>query len=206
MMLNKKPFAESCEENKQPILEALKEIFIGEGNLLEIGSGTGQHAVYFSEHLPQLLWQPTEMEEHLAGIKLWMEDAKHNRIKAPGVLDVSTENWPYDEIDFIFTANTTHIVSWPNVQSMFKGVGQVLKQQGLFAQYGPFNYDNKFTSESNVRFDQWLKDRNPVSGIRNFEDLVILAKENNMMLYADYEMPANNRILVWQKMTNNVSS
>ena len=199
-MLNKKPFAESCEQNKQPILEVLKEIFNNPGNLLEIGSGTGQHAVYFSEHLSQLSWQPTEMEDQIVGIKLWMQDAQHNRIKEPEVLNVSTENWLYDDMDYVFTANTTHIVSWPNVQSMFKGIGKVLKQGGLFAQYGPFNYGDKFTSESNKNFDQWLKDRDPVSGIRNFEDLVLLAKENNMMLHADYEMPANNRILVWQKI------
>jgi hypothetical protein len=205
MILDKKPFAESCEQNKQPILGALKEIFNEQGTLLEIGSGTGQHAVYFSEHLPHLLWQPTEMEDQIAGMKLWLQDAQHNRIKKPDVLNVDSESWPYSEMDYVFTANTTHIVSWPCVQSMFKGIAKVLKQGGLFAQYGPFNYDGEFTSESNKSFDQWLKGRDPASGIRNFEDLALLAKENNMVLYSDYEMPANNRILVWQKRTSEVA-
>ncbi len=195
----KKPFAESCEQNKQPILKVLKEVFNKQGNLLEIGSGTGQHAVYFSEHLPHLLWQPTEMEDQIAGMKLWMQDVQHYRIKKPEILNVCDDNWFYDEMDYIFTANTTHIISWSTVLSMFKGIGKVLKQGGLFAQYGPFNYGGEFTSESNASFDQWLKDRDPVSGIRNFEDLVLLAKESNMILHADYEMPANNRILVWRK-------
>jgi len=197
--MNKKPFAESCEQNKLPILEALKEIFNKQGDLLEVGSGTGQHAVYFSEYFPHLSWQPTDVEEQIEGIKLWLQDVPHNRIKEPEVLNVSSENWPYENMDYVFTANTIHIISWPNVQSMFKGVAKALKQGGLFAQYGPFNYSGKYTSESNARFDQWLKDRDPVSGIRNFEDLALLPKENNMMLFADYEMPANNRILVWQK-------
>ena len=195
-----KPFAESCEENKSPILGVLKEIFSRPGQVLEIGSGTGQHAVYFSEHLPDLVWQPTDVEDQINGILMWMEDIKNERIQPPQILDVSNSDWPFDAIDYVFTANTIHIVSWPRVVSMFQGAGKVLKSGGLFAQYGPFNYDGKFTSESNARFDLWLKGRDPESGIRNFEDLALLAKDNGMMLYADYEMPVNNRILVWQKL------
>jgi len=194
-----RPYAESCDENKQPILDVLKEVFCDSGKLLEIGSGTGQHAVYFSEHLPHLSWQPTEMEDQLAGIKLWMQDTAHDRIQSPCILDVSDESWPFDNMDYAFTANTTHIVSWLHVIGMFKGVSKALKSGGQFAQYGPFNYNGQYTSESNARFDVWLKQRDPASGIRNFQNLEKLAADNDMVLVKDFEMPANNRILVWRK-------
>ena len=194
-----RPYAESCDENKQPILEVIKQVFCNSGKLLEIGSGTGQHAVYFSEHLAHLIWQPTEMEDQIAGIKLWMQDADHERIQPPQVLDVSNECWPFNDMDYAFTANTAHIVSWPQVVAMFKGIGTALKSGGQFALYGPFNYNGQYTSESNARFDAWLKGRDPESGIRNFQDLEQLAADNGMVLINDYEMPANNRILVWQK-------
>lgn len=195
----KKPFAESCEQNKHPILQVLQDVFTEPGDVLEIGSGTGQHAVYFTEYLPHLGWQPTELEDQLAGIEMWIQDASHDRIRPPQLLDVNEQPWSYIEMDYVFTANTTHIVSWPRVEAMFRGISNALKQGGLFAQYGPFNYDGKFTSESNARFDQWLKSRDPESGVRNFEDLASLARDNDMMLDADYEMPANNRILVWRR-------
>ena len=199
-MMNR-PYAESCDENKLPILNVIKEVFCDAGKLLEIGSGTGQHAVYFSEHLPHLIWQTSEMEDQLAAIKLWMQDAAHDRIQPPRVLDVIEDNWPFQNIDYVFTANTTHIVSWPHVIGMFKGIAKVLKAGGKFAQYGPFNYDGEYTSESNARFDMWLKNRDPQSGIRDIRDLQALAGEQGMTLIKDYEMPANNRILVWKKMS-----
>ncbi|MDH5471655.1 MAG: class I SAM-dependent methyltransferase [Gammaproteobacteria bacterium] len=198
-MLNK-PYAESCEQNKQPILDVLKTVFTESGKVLEIGSGTGQHGVFFSQQMPHLEWYPTDIEEALPGIRLWINEAGHNRIKMPSVLDVSIEIWPFRNMDYAFTANTTHIVSWPDVKSMFRGVSQSLKTGGIFCQYGPFNYHGQYTSPSNQSFDQWLKNRDPSSGIRNFEDLVLLAKENNMILYTDYEMPANNHILAWQRI------
>ena len=197
-MLNK-PFAESCEQNKQSILDVLKKVFIEPGKVLEIGSGTGQHAIFFTEQLSYLQWFPTDIEESLPAIRLWIKDAGHDRIKMPVILDVNIEIWPFRNMDYVFTANTAHIVSWPEVKSMFRGVSQVLKSGGIFCQYGPFNYNGQYTSPSNEGFDQWLKNRDPNSGIRHFEDMVLLAKENNMILYTDFEMPANNRILAWQK-------
>jgi len=195
-----KPYAESCEQNKDPILEVLKEVFATPGTVFEVGSGTGQHAVYFTQHMPHLYWQPSDLAEQLPGICLWISEAGHNRIHAPHELDVSAEEWPVVLADYVFTANTTHIVSWPQVQDMFAGVGRTLKSGGVFAQYGPFNYAGRYTSESNAQFDQWLKQRDPLSGIRNFEDLVALAQQHDMQLHADYEMPANNRTLVWRKL------
>lgn len=197
-----KPFAESCEQNKQPILDVLKKVFSQPGKLLEVGSGTGQHAVFFSQQLPHLRWQPSDVADVLPGMRLWLNEVDHKRISEPVELDVNMEIWPFRDMDYVFTANTTHIVSWPEVESMFRGISQVLKPGGLFCQYGPFNYNNEYTSASNESFDQWLKQRDPESGIRNFEDLVLLAKKNSMILYTDFEMPANNRILAWQKNTD----
>ena len=194
-----KPFAESSEQNKQPILQVLAEIFTEPGTVFEIGSGTGQHAVFFTEQLPHLRWQPSDLEDQIPGMTLWFAEVDHGRIHSPVVLDVNAPSWPVSEAEYVFTANTLHIVSWPEVQAMFAGVGKILKAGGLFAQYGPFNYGGEFTSESNARFDVWLKNRDPKSGIRNFEDLEQLAKQHGMKLFADYEMPVNNRILVWQK-------
>lgn len=193
-----KPYAESCEQNKHVILNVLRQTFVAPGKVLEIGSGTGQHAVHFTQHLPHLSWQPSDVAEQIPGMTLWFADVAHNRILEPLLLDVN-HHWPDEQFDYVFTANTLHIVSWPQVQAMFAGVGQVLKPNGLWAQYGPFNYGGQFTSESNARFDVWLKNRDPQSGIRNFEDLQMLAEQHGMLLLQDFEMPVNNRTLVWQK-------
>ncbi len=195
-----KPYAESCEQNRQPILEVLKEVFAEPGTVFEIGSGTGQHAVYFTRQLPHLYWQPSDLAEQIPGMCMWIREAGHNRIHAPHELDVSDSEWPVVLADYVFTANTTHIVSWPKVGDMFAGVGRTLREDGLFAQYGPFNYGGRYTSESNARFDQWLKQRDPESGVRNFEDLAELADRHGMQLFRDYEMPENNRTLVWRKL------
>lgn len=196
-----RPYAESCEQNQQVILEVLQQVFTEPGRVLEIGSGTGQHAVFFTRHLPHLSWQPTDIISQLAGIRLWMEDVDHDRIQPPQELDLSNTGWLVDSgFDYVFTANTTHIVSWPLVQSMFRGIAESLKSGGRFAQYGPFNYGGQYTSESNARFDDWLKARDPNSGVRNFEDLQTLAQSHGLKLLDDYTMPANNRILVWTKV------
>ena len=198
--MTKKPFAESCEQNKLPILDVLKQVFTETGNVFEVGSGTGQHAVFFTEHMSHLTWYPSDLAVEIPGMKLWFAEVEHDRIKEPTELDVVADQWPFNDMDYAYTANTTHIVSWAEVIAMFAGIGRLLKSGGLFAQYGPFNYGGQYTSGSNARFDIWLKDRDPKSGIRNFEDLVQLAEENGMKLYMDFEMPANNRILVWQKL------
>ena len=194
-----KPFAESSEQNKEPILTVLQKEFIESGVVLEIGGGTGQHAVYFSSELPHLFWQPTEKAEQLPGILLWMEEAGLANIHGPVELDVSVLPWELDAIDMVFSANTVHIMSWREVKCMFQGIGDVLRIGGKFCLYGPFNYNNAYTSDSNAQFDVWLKGRNPESGIRDFEELNKLALQAGMSLHMDHEMPANNRILVWRK-------
>ncbi|MBT3092404.1 MAG: DUF938 domain-containing protein [Candidatus Thiodiazotropha sp. (ex Lucina pensylvanica)] len=193
-----KPYSEACDENKGPILEVLLRLYRDVQTVLEIGSGTGQHAVHFATAMPHLTWQTSDMEETHPGIRAWLREAALPNVRNPIGLDVSRA-WPAGEYDAIFSANTTHIMSWPEVDLMFQGVGQVLKRGGCFALYGPFNYQGGYTSESNQRFDQWLKSRDPLSGIRDFEMLDELAASNHLIFSEDVEMPVNNRILVWYR-------
>ena len=195
-----KLYSESCEENKFPILDVLREEFANAHSILEIGSGTGQHAVFFAEHLPHLLWQPSDVVESHASIIAWIADSGLDNVLPPLELDVARHHWPNQQYDGVFSANTCHIMSWPEVVELFSGVGNVINKGGKFCLYGPFNYDGKFTSESNAHFDQWLKARDPNSGIRDFEALDEMAKQHQFDLVRDYEMPVNNRTLVWQKL------
>lgn len=192
-----KPYSEASEQNREPILGVLRFEFDSPGTVLEIGSGTGQHAIYFASALPHLTWQPTDMEENLPGIRAWLEETQIPNVHEPLALDVNAARWPVSQADFIFSANTTHIISWDAVERLFAGVGRVLRPGGRFCLYGPFNYGGRYTSPSNARFDAWLKARDPVSGIRDFEALDRLARRNDLCLTADHEMPVNNRTLVW---------
>ena len=194
-----KPFAESCEENKLPIVEVLRSEFAHATRVLEIGSGTGQHAVFFAAQLPHLQWQTSDVRAYHAGIRAWIDEAQLPNLQPPIPLDVVRDPWPAADYDAAFSANTVHIMGWPEVEALFAGVGSILQTGGAFCLYGPFNYGGKFTSASNERFDQWLKARDPRSGVRNFEDLDRLAVEAGMHLINDYAMPANNRTLVWRK-------
>ena len=193
-----KPFSQACEENKKPILAVLNALFADVRRVLEVGSGTGQHAVYFASALSHLTWQPSDLPRHLDGIRAWLEEAALPNLKAPVALDVGGV-WPNQRFDAVFSANTTHIMSWPQVVQMFTGIGRTLGIGGRFALYGPFNFGGDYTSESNARFDQWLKARDPDSGIRNFEDLDHLAGSNGLFFVEDVPMPVNNRILVWRR-------
>jgi cyclopropane fatty-acyl-phospholipid synthase-like methyltransferase len=194
-----KPFAESSEQNKEPILEILKSEFADCHRILEVGSGTGQHAVFFSEQLPHLHWICSDLEENHAGIQMWLDEAPHNNIEGPLLLD-AREDWPQLHADAIFSANAIHIMSWQAVQGMIKNIGEVLTSRGKLCLYGPFMVDGQHTADSNAQFDVWLKNRDPLSGIRDVTDLTTLLNLQNMELVNDYEMPVNNRILVWQKV------
>ena len=132
---------------------------------------------------------------------MWLAESSLVNTQGPLLLDVDQVEWPLKETDAIFSANTVHIMGWPSVEKMFKGIGMVLKKGGIFCLYGPFNYNGQFSSESNARFDQWLKQRDPVSGVRDFEALQILASEASLELVDDIEMPANNRVLAWRKIS-----
>ncbi|MCB1857633.1 MAG: DUF938 domain-containing protein [Gammaproteobacteria bacterium] len=194
-----KPYAESCEQNRDPILEAIMPLFARCRSILEIGSGTGQHAVYFASRMPHLVWHTSDRKAHHEGIQMWLDEAALPNTRAPICLDVIADPWPSLEIDGIFSANTAHIMHWPEVEAMFEGAGALLPQSGRFALYGPFNYGGRYTSDSNARFDSWLKSRDPDSGIRNAEELNALADRAGMIPQGDYRMPANNRILCWER-------
>ena len=194
-----KPFSQACENNKQPILEVLESVFNLPCNLVEVGSGTGQHAVFFAEHLPHITWQPTDQAEYLEGINQWVDEANLVNVKSPVQLNVRDESWPYQQLEAVFSANTLHIMSWDEVEMFFTRLGEYLQPDAKFCSYGPYNKNGAFTSESNARFDQWLKQRDPLSGIRHMEDLIALGKLNKIDLITEVAMPANNRCLVWQK-------
>ena len=194
-----KPFAESCEQNKHVILDVLKQEFSQQKHVLEIGSGTGQHAVFFANHLQHLNWQCSDRSSELDGINAWVSDSGLENIVPPISLDVLYDQWPDKKYDAIFSANAVHIMSWQAVEAMFEGLKDCLDNNAVVCLYGPFNYQGEFTSESNARFDQWLKQRNPLSGIRDIDDLNKLAMQCKLTLSNDYEMPSNNRILCWHK-------
>jgi cyclopropane fatty-acyl-phospholipid synthase-like methyltransferase len=194
-----KEYSEACDQNRAPILAVIGDVFESARQVLEIGSGTGQHAVYFGRHLPHLQWHTSDLPASHASINAWISEASLPNVHAPFALDVATGPWPDATYDGIFSANTTHIMSWAMVESLFAGVAPILAPGAGFCLYGPFNYNNAYTSPSNERFDAWLKDRNPDSGIRNFQDLDALAVKHGMALSADNVMPANNRLLVWTR-------
>ncbi len=198
-----KPFSASCERNQAPILAELSTLFADRTHVLEIASGTGQHAVYFGRGLPGLVWQTSELPENHAGIQAWLEEAALPNVLLPLVLDVNQQPWPNITVDAVFNANTVHIVSWPEVERMFTGISQVLKPDGVLCLYGPYNDAGSFTSDSNAQFDTWLKARDPLSGIRDFEAVDTLARSLGLLLVHDVKMPANNRLLAWRKMAVN---
>jgi len=194
-----KPFAESCTQNQQHILNVLQKEFADARHVLEIGSGTGQHAVFFARALPHLVWQTSDVDVHHPGIQAWIDDEGPDNVRAPLSLNVEIDAWPDTTFDAVFSANTAHIMGWPEVEMMFAGIGQALEQGGRFCLYGPFNIDGKFTSESNARFEQWLKSQHPKSGIRDQAELDLLATNAELVRRATHAMPANNTILVWEK-------
>lgn len=200
-MATAKPCAPACDKNKDPILSVLRAEFTRAGKVLEIGSGTGQHAVHIAGQMPHLEWQPTDLAENLPGIRAWCESVQLPNLRPPVALDVTQADWNVDDVDYIFSANTLHIMSWDAVQAFFSGVEPCLKVRGRLALYGPFNFGGRYTSESNASFDRWLKERDPLSGIRNFEDLNRLAVNAGLRFLKDYAMPANNRTLVWARPT-----
>ena len=192
-------FSEASERNKQPILAVLRDYFSKPGTILEIGSGTGQHAVYFAEQLPHVYWQPSDVQANLAGIERWRQASRLVNFHSALELDVSHQPWPVSKVDGVFSANTAHIMSWPMVQDFIAGVGRVLRPNGHFCLYGPFNYNGQFSSPSNAYFDASLRARDPAMGIRDFEAMNVLAEQAGLVLLADHPMPANNQLLVWRK-------
>jgi len=192
------PFSEACERNKDPILEKLREHFAAATRVLEIGSGTGQHALHFAAALPQLAWQTSEVPGQLDAVRAWLAARGLPNVLAPIELDVRGE-WPAGSFDAIFSANTLHIMGWDGVCALFRGVARCLAPGGVLAIYGPFNYGGRHTSDSNAAFDDLLRRRDPASGIRDREAVEELARAAGLAPVADHAMPANNRLLVWAR-------
>ena len=195
-----KQFSSASERNRDPILAVLQEELIDCTRVLEIGSGTGQHAVFFGAHLPHLIWQTSDLAQNHPSINAWMQEAQLQNVLPPLVLDMEKPEWPTELFDAVFTANTCHIMAWHQVEAMFVGAAQRLKSGGKMCVYGPFNYGGQFTSPGNAQFDATLRAQTPHMGIRDSEAMISLAKEQGLVLHADHAMPANNRLLVWQRV------
>jgi cyclopropane fatty-acyl-phospholipid synthase-like methyltransferase len=194
-----KSFSEASERNRGPILSVLRRWLNGTCRVLEIGSGNGQHAVYFAAALPHVSWQATDRAENLPDVSEWIDDAALPNLGAATALDVNDESWPATNLDAVFSANTAHIMSWPEVELMIARSAAALRAGGLFFLYGPFNYGGRFTSESNARFDAWLRAREAHMGVRDVEAIDACASAAGFALIEDNAMPANNRLLVWRR-------
>jgi cyclopropane fatty-acyl-phospholipid synthase-like methyltransferase len=191
--------SEACERNKAPILGVLATELAASTTVLEIGSGTGQHAVHFATHLRHLSWQPSDVRAQLPPLIERIAREAPPNVRAPIALDVRDDPWPALCIDAVFSANSLHIMAWSAVREFFRGTGALLGTDGVLCVYGPVRYEGEYTSASNAQFDQWLKERDPHSGIRDFEALDALALAQGLQLHADHSMPANNQILVWRR-------
>jgi cyclopropane fatty-acyl-phospholipid synthase-like methyltransferase len=195
---SEKPYSPHCERNREPILQALRRHLTGRQRVLEIGSGTGQHAVYFAAALPEITWQTSDVDANLPGIRAWLDEAGLANLPAPLAIDVNGA-WPRHTYDAVFSANTLHIMSWREVGLLFERLGALLEDRATLIVYGPFNYGGRFTSASNAAFDAQLKARSPLMGIRDFEAVDALARGIGLTLLEDCAMPANNRTLVWRR-------
>ncbi|HET6552577.1 MAG TPA: DUF938 domain-containing protein [Dyella sp.] len=193
-----KPSAPSCERNRDVILDVLRTCFADRRRVLEIGSGTGQHAVHFAAAMPWLTWQCSDRAEGLPGIRMWLDEAALPNTPAPVELDVAGR-WPSHDFDAVFSANTLHIMSWDEVELLFDHLASVTTEDAVLAIYGPFNYQGRYTSESNAAFDDWLQARGKHMRIRDAEAVDALAEVAGFDLIDDIAMPANNRTRIWQR-------
>ncbi len=194
-MFSKKLFSQACENNKYAIAEVLKSVFTQPGLVLEIGSGSGQHAAHFASELADIQWQPSDTGETLESINAYKEELGLDNFLLPVHLNVLDSPWPISVAGGVFSANTAHIMSWQEVTAMFAGVTELLADGQSFCLYGPFNYSGRFTSDGNRRLDAWARSISPESGVRDIEAIEKLAIEAGMSLYSDHEMPANNRLI-----------
>ncbi|WP_017941910.1 MULTISPECIES: DUF938 domain-containing protein [unclassified Thioalkalivibrio] len=198
-MTSDKPYAPAAEQNRAPILAVLRERFLAHGRVLEIGAGTGQHAAHFATALPHLDWHPSDVSENLPGVEAWRRDAAVPNLRPALPLDVLRDAWPEGPFEYVYSANTVHIMHWPAVEALFAGVARVLAPGGLFALYGPFAHDGAHTAESNARFDQMLRAQDPGMGVRDRADLDALATAAGLEPAAVIDLPANNQILLWRR-------
>jgi cyclopropane fatty-acyl-phospholipid synthase-like methyltransferase len=189
------PFSEACERNQGPILGVLHSAFADRHHVLEIGSGTGQHAVHFAAHLPHLTWHPTEQLKYLPDLEARIKLQGGANLRPPALLDVKQAVWPLRTADAVFSANTLHIMSWSEVLDLFRGLDAILAASGVLCIYGPFRYDGRYTSDSNRDFDRMLQERDPLSGLRDLNAVSAVAAQYGIALKVDHDLPANNRLL-----------
>jgi len=193
-----KPFSLACERNREPILGVLQRHFGDRSRVLEVGSGTGQHAVHFADALPHLEWQASDVEENLPGIRAWLDEVALTNTPAPLAWNVRDEP-PERDFDAVFTANTLHIMGWEEVERLFSVLPEITTEDARLVVYGPFNYDGHATSDSNAQFDRWLRSEDAQRGLRDFEQVDALARAAGFELVEDRAMPANNRCIVWER-------
>ena len=191
--------SDAADRNKAPILQIIAAEFAHTRRVLEIGSGTGKHALHFAAHLPHVSWQPSDTGEYLPTLRERLRNEGSANLREVIELDVRMNPWPVESTDGIFSANTLHIMSWSSVHDFFRGVGDVLGKPGVLCVYGPFRYGERYTSQSNVEFDEFLRKRDPDSGLRDALALDGLARQQGLQLAADHAMPANNQLLVWKR-------
>ena len=198
-MSYQKAYAPACDRNSAVILDVLRPILARCRTVLEIGSGTGQHAVYFAGRLPHLVWQPSDLPQALDSIHAWRAEAALDNLTAPLNLDLHATETVDTDCDAMVCINTIHIVDWHAVEQLFALAGRLLPPAGVLYVYGPYRYADRPLEPSNERFDEWLKQRDPASGVRQFEAVNALARESGLELQGDVAMPANNRSIWWQK-------
>ena len=198
-----KEFAPACDRNSQVILEVLKPILARSRSVLEVGSGTGQHAVCFAQGLPHLNWQPSN-KESLDSINAWGEESRLKNLSSAVSLDLlaldEDQLSGLPEVDAIVCINIIHIMAWQGTEKLFELAARILPAGGVIYVYGPYRYSGHTLESSNEDFDLWLKDRDPVSGIRDFDQINKLAKNAGFKLESDIAMPANNRSIWWKKV------
>ncbi len=194
-MSPERPFAPACERNREPIFAQLQQWLAPDARVLEIGSGTGQHAAWFCARQRGWHWQCSDVADNLPGIRAWLDELPAGRCPPPLALDVASGPWPSDRYDAVFTANTLHIMGWPQVQRLFENLPRVLAPAGQLIVYGPFHVNGRPSSPSNAEFDAWLRERDPAQGVRDIEAVSALAADAGLSLQQDQAMPANNRLL-----------
>ncbi|WP_395680104.1 DUF938 domain-containing protein [Dokdonella sp.] len=196
--MDDKPYSAACERNRDPILGVLRGFFADRRRVLEVGSGTGQHAVHFAAALPQLEWQASDRAENLAGIRAWLSEAALPNTPAPLELD-ATGSWPGGPYDAVFSSNTLHIMGWPEVEALFAALPRATTPAAKLAIYGPFNLEGRYTSDSNAAFDASLRARAAHMGLRDVAAVDALARAAGFARIDGVALPANNRILLWER-------
>lgn len=194
-----KGFAPAAERNRRPILEVLRRVLPTSGTVLEIASGTGQHAAFFAEHLPALRWQPSDAApDALRSIESWVTEAGRENLLAPVELDVSAQTWPIASAEAALCINMIHISPWESSEALFAGAGRILAEGAPLITYGPYRVNGEHTAPSNAAFDESLRSRDPRWGVRDIDALELLARKTGFALEERVAMPANNMTLIWR--------